>query len=109
MTILERMKALFNKKPLVIQPYIRFEKKEVSLENLEKELEDDFDVSTKPVPEIKSKYTTKYTDPITLQMPTIADDSDLYTRFMSEVPGKRVFYGGKETKAYLKWKEDNDL
>ena len=65
--------------------------------------------ANKPTSQLSSKYTEKYTDPITLEKPKIALDSSLYKRFEIEVPGKKAIWGGKETKAFLKWKEDNNF
>jgi hypothetical protein len=115
MTIKEKIKGLF-KKSTKIQPFVKFDKKEITLKDLEEEFLDEFEEELKLWASADDGFSlsstsikSKHMDPVVPQEPVESKSSDLYERFKSENPGKKALYGGKETKAFLKWKEDNNL
>ena len=94
MTIKERIQALF-KKPVKPSPYVEFEKKDVPYEDvpekvieLSKEIRDELDLW----------------DNIDVDLPEEAT-IDLVSLFESTFKGKHALWGGKETKAFIKYKE----
>lgn len=84
MTIKERFKKLFNK--------INTKSKEITLDELIEELEDDLPPEVLPCG-----------DPITGATGILHPDSDLMKQYEKRT-GKHAVWGGHETKQFLKWK-----
>jgi hypothetical protein len=93
MTIKERIMALFNK-PDKPHPVVIF-KKEISLADLEEELEIDDDIEEE----------LKLWDSVQDGFSTEDAPIDLVSLFEETFPGKHAIWRGNETKAFIKYKE----
>ena len=100
MTLKERISSWFKKKPnKQCQVFVEFDNPEtVIFADLEEELEDD------------DEEIVLYIDKDAVEGKIVEPNlEDMIAQFNQDVPDKKAIWGGKETKAFIKWKEDNNL